>query len=145
VNEAYKFDMINNDGHGNGIGMEEGTQAEAYDIDGQPLFDVPLANGRAFYADAQEDKESKYKEDLEADPEADILDVAVDGLATATGTATTTKKNKISKRITSYTPKEDVCLCWSWLAISQDGISGASKGERPIGGGLASTSMNASK
>jgi hypothetical protein len=29
--------------------MEEGTQAEAYDIDGQPLFDVPLATGITFY------------------------------------------------------------------------------------------------
>jgi hypothetical protein len=30
------FDMINNGGHvnGNGIGTEEGTQAEAYNIDG---------------------------------------------------------------------------------------------------------------
>jgi hypothetical protein len=28
------FDLINNGGHGNGIGTEEGTQAEAYDIDG---------------------------------------------------------------------------------------------------------------
>jgi hypothetical protein len=49
---ALKFDMINNDGHGNGIGMEEGTQAEAYYIHGQHLFDMPLANGTTFYANA---------------------------------------------------------------------------------------------
>jgi hypothetical protein len=32
------FDLIYNGSHGNVIGMEEGTQAEANDIDGQPLF-----------------------------------------------------------------------------------------------------------
>jgi hypothetical protein len=34
---------------------------------------------------------------------------------TATDKATMTEKKKISKRTASYTPKEDVCLCWSWL------------------------------
>jgi hypothetical protein len=115
--------LINNGGHGNGIGTEEGTQAEAYDIDEQPLFDVPSANCTAFYADGQTDKESE-EEDAQADPDADVPeDVAVDG--TATGTATATKKKKISKRTSGYTLKEDVCLCRSWLAISQGTISGA--------------------
>jgi hypothetical protein len=63
------FDLINNEGNGNGIGTEEGTQAEAYDIDGQPLFDVPSANAMAFCADGQEDKESKDEEDTEANPD----------------------------------------------------------------------------
>jgi hypothetical protein len=40
------FDMINNGGHGNGIGTEEGTQAKAYYFDGQPFFDVPSADSR---------------------------------------------------------------------------------------------------
>jgi hypothetical protein len=44
------FDMINNSDHVNGIGSVEGTQTEAYDIDEQPLFDVPLANATTFYA-----------------------------------------------------------------------------------------------
>jgi hypothetical protein len=46
---------------------------------------------------------------------------------TATDKATVTEKKKISKRTASYTPKEDICLCQSWLAISQDTISNAEK------------------
>jgi hypothetical protein len=60
------FDLINNGSDGNGIGMEEGTQAEAYDIDGQLLFDVPSANCTAFYADGQGEDESEEEEDTEA-------------------------------------------------------------------------------
>jgi hypothetical protein len=87
------------------------------------LFDVPLANCTAFYADGQKDKESE-EEDAQADPDADVPEnMAVHG--TATGTATLTKKKKISKRTSGYTLKEDVCLCRSWLAISQETISGA--------------------
>jgi hypothetical protein len=48
---------------------------------------------------------------------------------TTTGNATTTNKKK-SKRIVGYTPKEDVCLCRSWLAISQDAIFGAKQNEK---------------
>jgi hypothetical protein len=56
--------LINNDGRGNAIGgTEEGTQAEAYNIDEQPLFDVPSANWMAFYADGQGDEESEEEED----------------------------------------------------------------------------------
>jgi hypothetical protein len=123
------FDLINNgrDSNGNGIGTEEGTPAEAYDINGQPLFDVPSANCTAFYADGQgedKSKEGEKEEDNEADPDGDVpKDVAVD--ATTTVTDAVAKKKKISKRIAGYTPKEDVCLCRSWLAISQGAISGA--------------------
>jgi hypothetical protein len=49
------FDLINNGANGNGIGIEEGTEAEAYDIDAQPLFDGPSANCTTFYADGQGD------------------------------------------------------------------------------------------
>jgi hypothetical protein len=61
------FDLINNGSDGNGIWMEEGTQAEAYDIDGHLLFDVPSANCTAFYADGQgEDESEEEEEDTEA-------------------------------------------------------------------------------
>jgi hypothetical protein len=119
------FDLINNggDGDGNGIGMEEGTQAKAYDIDGQPLFDMSSANYTTFYADGQGEDESEEDEDIEADPGADVSKyVAVD--ATAMGTATMAKTKKISKRTACYRPNEDVCLCQSWLAISQYTIFG---------------------
>jgi hypothetical protein len=52
-NEAIMFDMIDNRSHGNGTGMEEGTQAKAYDIGGQPFFDVPSANYSTFYVDGK--------------------------------------------------------------------------------------------
>jgi hypothetical protein len=85
------FDLINNRGDVNGIGMEEGTQDEAYDIDMKPLFDVPLANCMAFYANGCEEDGSKL-EDIEVDLDAVVLeDVAVD-------TTTAAKKKKISKR-----------------------------------------------
>jgi hypothetical protein len=51
--------------------------------------------------------------------------VPEDATAIATGDDPTAKKNKISKRTAGYTAKEDVCLCRSWLAISQDTISSA--------------------
>jgi hypothetical protein len=60
------FDLINNGGDGNGIGMEEGTQAKAYDIDEQPLFDVSSANYTTIYADGQGEDESEDDEDIEA-------------------------------------------------------------------------------
>jgi hypothetical protein len=98
------FDLINNRGDVNGIGTEEGTQDEAYNIDRKPLFDVPLANCMAFYANGREEDGSK-EEDIEADLDAVVLeDVVVD-------TTTAAKKKKISKRSVGYTPKEDVCLC----------------------------------
>jgi hypothetical protein len=63
--EAYMFDFINNGGDGNGIGMEESTQAEAYDIDGHPLFDMPSANCTAFYADGLGEDKSEEEEEEE--------------------------------------------------------------------------------
>jgi hypothetical protein len=87
------FDLINNGGDGNGIGMEEGTQAKAYDIDGQPLFDVPMANCTAFYANGQGEYKSEEEEDIEADPDGDVSeDVVVDTMAM--GTAIAAKKKK---------------------------------------------------
>jgi hypothetical protein len=120
------FDMINNSGHGNGIRMEEGTQADAYDIDGQPLFNVPLANCTALYADGQaEDESEEEEEEDDADLDGDVPEDA-NAMVTATGADPAAKKTKkISKRTAGYTPKDDVCLCQSWLAISQDAISGA--------------------
>jgi hypothetical protein len=119
------FDMINKSGHGNGIRMEEGTQADAYDIGGQPLFNVPLANCTAFYADGQVEDESEEEEDDDADLDGDVPEDA-NATVTTTGADPAAKKTKkISKRIVGYTPKEDFCLCQSWLAIIQDAISGA--------------------
>jgi hypothetical protein len=115
------FDMINTSGLGNGIGMKEGTQAEAYDIDGKSLFDVPLGNATSFYANGQ-DEEGKDKEDADTDPDVDVPDVTVDD----TGTTAMTKK-KILKRTAGYTPKKDGCLCRSCLEITQDSICGAKK------------------
>jgi hypothetical protein len=77
--------------------MKEGTQAEAYDIDGQPLFDVPSANATAFYADGQENEEA-----AEANPNANVPDMAVDDTTTTTSTSTTAKKRKISKRTAGF-------------------------------------------
>jgi hypothetical protein len=102
----------------NAIGTEEGTQAEAYDIDGQPFFHVASANCMAFYANGQGEDESEDKEEDDADPDGDVL-------ATATGTDPTAKNKKISKRTAGYTPKKDIFLCQSWLAISQYAISDA--------------------
>jgi hypothetical protein len=44
-------DMLNNGGHvnDNGIGTEEGTQAEAYAIEGQPFFDMATADCTTFF------------------------------------------------------------------------------------------------
>jgi hypothetical protein len=71
-NEAFMFDMINNGGHGNGIGTEEDTQVEAYDIDGQPFFNVSSANCIAFYTDGQGEDESEDEEEDDADTDDDI-------------------------------------------------------------------------
>jgi hypothetical protein len=107
------FDMINNGGHGNdnAIGMKEGTQDEAYDIDGQPFFHVASANCTTFSVDGQGEDESEDEEEDNADPDGDVL-------ATAMGIDPAAKK-KISKRIAGHTPKEDICLCRSWLAIAK--------------------------
>jgi hypothetical protein len=114
--------MLNNGGYGNdyGIGMEEGTQAEGYDIEAQAFFDVPTADCTAFYDDGQGGDESEDDDD-DVDLDGDVLKEV---MATATGANPATKKKKISKRTVGYTPKEDVCLCRSCLAISQDAISG---------------------
>jgi hypothetical protein len=91
------FNLINNGGDGNGKGTEEGTQAEAYDIDGQPLFDMPSANCMAFYADSQGEDESE--EDTKADSDGDVPE------ATTTGTAIATKK-KISTKTSFLAPSK---------------------------------------
>jgi hypothetical protein len=117
------FGMLNNGGHGNdtGIGMEEGTQAKAYDIKARAFFDVATADYTAFYDDGQGEDESEDDDD-----DADLGDdVPEKVMTTATGANPAAKKKKISKRTAGYTPKEDVCLCLSWLAISQDAIFGA--------------------
>jgi hypothetical protein len=113
------YDIINNGGHGNDnvIGTTEGTQAEAYDIDGIPFFDTPSVDCTTFYADGQGEDESEDGEDDGTDPDGDVPEDAT--------CTTAAKKKKVSKRTAGYTPKEDVCLCRSWLAISQDAISGA--------------------
>jgi hypothetical protein len=81
------------------------------------LFDVPSANATDFYAGVHEDRETKDEEDTEADPNAKVEGIVMGGTATMT-------KKRISNRTTGYTPKENVCLCRSWLRISQDSIFG---------------------
>jgi hypothetical protein len=68
----------------------------------------------------EDESEEEEEEDNDADPDGDVSE---DATATAMGTDPVAKKKKISKRTMGYTPKEDVCLCRSWLAISQDAIS----------------------
>jgi hypothetical protein len=67
------FDMLNNGGHGNdnSIGMEEGTQVKAYDIDGQPFFDVATTDYTAFYTNGEWEDESEDDDD-DADPDGDV-------------------------------------------------------------------------
>jgi hypothetical protein len=81
----------------------------------------PTADCTAFYDDGQGKDESEDDDDHD-DPDDDVPEEVT---ATATGADPTTKKKKISKSTAGYTPKEDVCLCRSWLAISQDAISSA--------------------
>jgi hypothetical protein len=122
-NEAFMDGMLNNGGHANGnaIRTEEGTQAEAYDIEGHPFLDMATADCMTFFADGQGEDESEDNDD-DADLDSDVPE---DATATATGNGPAAKKKKISNTTTGYTGKEDVCLCRSWLAISQDAISGA--------------------
>jgi hypothetical protein len=63
------FGMLNDGSHGNdtGIGTEEGTQAEAYDIEAQAFFDVPTADYTAFYDDGQGEDESEDDDDADLD------------------------------------------------------------------------------
>jgi hypothetical protein len=117
------FGMLNIVSHGNdtGIGTEEGTQAEAYDIEAQAFFDVPTGDCTTFNDNGQGEYESEDNDD-DANPDDNILEEVT---ATSTGADLAAKKKMISKRITGYAPKEDVCLCRSWHAISQDVISNA--------------------
>jgi hypothetical protein len=112
--------MINDGGHtGNGLGTEQGTQAEGFDIEREPLFDEPTSAARAMYDDDDgDDCDTEEKDDIAANPYAEREDVVMVGTATAT-------HNRISKRTANYTTKEDMCLCRSWIEISQDTICGA--------------------
>jgi hypothetical protein len=67
-------DMLNNGGHANSnaIGTEEGTQAEAYDIEGHPFFDMATAEYTAFFVDGQGEDESEAEDDDDADPDGDV-------------------------------------------------------------------------
>jgi hypothetical protein len=82
---------------------------------------VPTTNCTVFYDDGQEEDESEDDDD-DADPDGHVPEEVN---ATATGADLAAKKKKISKRILGYTLKEDICLCQSLPAISQDAISGA--------------------
>jgi hypothetical protein len=117
-NESFMDNMLNNGGHANGnvIGTEEGTQAEAYDIEGHLFFDLASADYTKFFVDGQGEDESEDDAADAADPDGDMPE---DATATATVDDPAAKKKKISKRTAGYMAKEDVCLCRSWLAISQ--------------------------
>jgi hypothetical protein len=84
---------------------------------------MAMVDCRAFFVDCQGEDESEDDDDAAADPDGDVPE---DATAVATDDdPVAKKKKKISKRTAGYTAKEDVCLCRSWLAISQDAISGA--------------------
>jgi hypothetical protein len=102
----------------NGIRIKQGTQALAYDIKREPLFNVQSAVATALYEDVDDDEDTKAEDDSSADPDAEVEDVVVARTTTAT-------QKRISKTTTCYTTKEDVCLCRSWIAIIQDTVCGA--------------------
>jgi hypothetical protein len=79
------YDLINAGGHTcDDIWTEQGTQAEAYSIDKDPLFDMSTAPAMAMHDDAHDD------EDTEDNADAD-LDAEVEGIVMA-GTITATQK-----------------------------------------------------
>ena len=105
--EDIMVGFINGGGHG-AFG-KEGTQAEAVDIDGHPLFENGTASAvpTVMFNEGQGDEE-----------EADDPDAAIPTSGTAAA-------KKISKRTTGYTNAKDKCLCRSWLASSVNAIVGA--------------------
>jgi hypothetical protein len=83
---------------------------------------MATADCTTFFVDGQGEYASE-DDDEDADPDGDMPE---DSMAIATGDdPAAKKKKKISKRIAGYMTKEDICVCRSWLAISQDAISGA--------------------
>jgi hypothetical protein len=77
----------------------------------------------AVYDDTQDDYDTEEEDDASVDPYIEVEGVAMSGTDTIT-------QKRISKRTADYTTKEDVFLCRSWLAISQDSTYGAKqKGE----------------
>jgi hypothetical protein len=102
------FDLINNGREVNVIGTGEGTQAEAYDIDGQPFFDVPSTDCMAFYDDGQGEDDGEEEEDNEADPK----DVAVDAMAMGKNS---TAKGELDKEILYL----HCYLCWLQIVFKQ--------------------------
>jgi hypothetical protein len=120
------FDLINN---GYGIGVEEGTQAEAYDIDGQPFFDVPSADCTAFYADGQGEDKSEEEEDKEADPD----DVAVDTTAMAPTPWPRRRRYQIGPR--AIHPRSTFAFAGLGLQLGKTPFPAPSKRARPIGRG----------
>jgi hypothetical protein len=55
-NEAYMYDLINARGHmGDGIRIEQGTQAKAYDIEREPLFNLQPTVATTLYEDVDDE------------------------------------------------------------------------------------------
>jgi hypothetical protein len=54
------YDLINVDGRmGNGLGTEQGTQAEGFEIKREPLFDDPTDAATAMYDDVGDDGDTE--------------------------------------------------------------------------------------
>jgi hypothetical protein len=101
-------DMLNNGGYanGNGIGTEERTQAEAYDIEGHPFFDMAMADCTTFFVDGQGEYECGDDDDDDADPDGNVPE---DATATATGDdPTAKKKKKISSSCVAFSISKSV-------------------------------------
>jgi hypothetical protein len=104
-------EMINGGGFipDDGLGTEQETQDQGYDIDGEPLFEqYDHTMGQVTAVDDDTSNEGELAMDESGAEDAH----AGDG-------------KKKSQRTAGYTGKEDQCLCRSWLAISQDPIYGA--------------------
>jgi hypothetical protein len=66
------YGMINDGGHtGNGLGTEQGTQAEGFEIESEPLFDEPTAAPTAMYDDANNDGDTDEEDDIAIYPGAE--------------------------------------------------------------------------
>jgi hypothetical protein len=128
------FGLINNDDDSNDIGTEEGTQAEAYDIDVQPLFDMTSANCTTFYVNGQGEDESEEEEDTESDPDADVSeDVVVD--ATAQAPPPWPRRRRYQREPQAIHPRRMFAFAGLGLQLAKTPFPGLSKRARPIGGG----------